>query len=183
MSTDDVIRQAFADLDSDNVTTRIEAIHTLGRLKVQDAVSLLVGFLPDSIFGSEAAQALIEIGSASVRDDAVLFQQPGFNAAKGATVIADEIVRVLQISPDREWAYVRTAVGWGWLWAALLMTSTPKVGANAPVRRSLRNLPGAVGSVDQEKKKDSKPDPEPEQGRLQAERRRGIPRELMDESG
>ena len=178
MSSDDVIRQAFADLDSDDVTTRIEAIQTLGRLKVKDAVSLLVGLLPDSIFGVEAAQALVEIASASVRDDTVLFDHPGFNAAKIATIEADEIVTIVRFSHEREWAYVRTDAGEeGWIWAALLMTTTPRIGTK-PRQEFYPDVPGtSTGTA-----KEAKPDPEPQPSRDDGETRRGIPPELLEET-
>jgi hypothetical protein len=111
----------------------------------------------------------------------LLFQQPGFSAAKTGTVVADEIVRLVRISPDREWAYVRSEAGAeGWLWAALLMTFTPKLDA-IPRQDFAAEPPGAFQNEQVDTKKESKPDPEPEKSRDQVERRRGIPRELMDE--
>jgi HEAT repeat protein len=158
MSQNDSIRQAFSDLDSGDRTRRIEAIRTLGRLKVQDAVSELVNLLPDAALRDAAAVALVEIGSAAVRDDAELLQQPDFNAAKVVAVSEYEIVSVLRFSDAREWVYVRTVTGAeGWLWSALLSTPVPKVGAKPP-------------------------EPEPEtEAETRKEVSRGIPADLLDD--
>jgi hypothetical protein len=180
MSQDDMIRQAFANLESSDTSAQIDAIRTLGRLKVKDAVSLLVRLLPDAAVGRDVARALIEIGSAALQDSTDLFQQPDFSAAKGASVEADEIVQILRITVERNWAYVRTDAGAeGWVWAALLRTPPRKVGA-APRQEFGSVLTEEAEKAVQEAKKESKEEVQAEESGA-TETRRDIPADLLDD--
>ena len=170
MSQNEIIRQAFADLEDGDSVKRIAALATLGQFKVTDAVSRIVPLLPDDTAGQAAASALIAIGTAAVRDDVELFEQPDFNAAQIASLNADDIVTVLRFTEARDWAYVRTHDGVeGWLWSALLSSPLSKVGAKPPAPptttgRPLPRLDEVADAIEGER-----------------EPSRSLPKDLLDE--
>lgn len=134
MSQNEIIRQAFSDLDSGELSRRITALQTLGQLKVTDAISEIVQLLPEESLGDAAAKALLAIGTASIRDDVELFERPDFSAEQVASLNQDDVVNVLRFSEQREWVFIRTSDGIeGWLWSALLSSPIPKVGAKPSV--------------------------------------------------
>ena len=133
MSQFEIIRQAFADLDSEDRPARLQAIAMLGQNKVQDAISRLVDLLLDQHYGAAAADALVAIGIAHLRDDMDIFEQPDFDARPLGEVREDETVTVLRFSDNRQWVFVRTlSLIEGWLWAAALSSPRRIVGAKPP---------------------------------------------------
>ncbi len=150
MSQTDIIRQAYADLSSSDIPKQTAALATLGRLQVTDLVSDIVRLLPDDHVGQAAAAALVAVGTAAIRDDVELSEQPDFSAEHVASLHADDLVTVLRFNEQRDWVYIRASDSVeGWLWSALLSSPLPRVGAK-PSESVRRDEAKAAEEADRE---------------------------------
>lgn len=149
VNQNDRIQQALADLNSRSPSQRMAAVQTLGRFQIQAAISALVQLLGDTNVGAAAADALIAIGKAAVRDNALLLHQPDASARTVGTVQANDIVNVVRFVQNRQWVYVRTeSAVEGWLRAALLISplrpASERPSADREEEGPSRSIPGSL---------------------------------------